>query len=145
MGNIEFAWERRKAKSNLVKHGVSFQEAESVFLDENARLIDDPDHSGDEDRFLLLWFQLSGTVSFGQSLLQGIRFNDTANLRQTRYNARRSRVLEFQMRKEYDFSKSRKNPYAKQLKRQVTIRLDVAAVDYFKQMALRHAETAACD
>ena len=39
------------------------------------------------------------------------------------------------MRKEYDFLKSRKNPYAKQLKRQVTIRLDVAAVDYFKRLA----------
>ena len=39
------------------------------------------------------------------------------------------------MRKEYDFSKSRKKPYAKQLKRQITIRLDVAAVAYFKQVA----------
>jgi predicted DNA binding CopG/RHH family protein len=39
------------------------------------------------------------------------------------------------MRKEYDFSKSRKNPYAKQLKSQITIRLDTAAVEYFKQMA----------
>jgi len=39
------------------------------------------------------------------------------------------------MRKQYDFSKSRKNPYAKQLKRQVTMRLDTMAVDYFKQMA----------
>ena len=39
------------------------------------------------------------------------------------------------MRKDYDFSKSRKNPYAKQLKRQVTIRLDTLAIDYFKQMA----------
>ncbi len=39
------------------------------------------------------------------------------------------------MRKEYDFSKSRKNPYAKQLKRQITIRLDATAVDYFKQLA----------
>jgi len=39
------------------------------------------------------------------------------------------------MRKEYDFSKSRKNPYAKQLKRQITIRLDTAAVEYFKQLA----------
>jgi len=39
------------------------------------------------------------------------------------------------MKAEYDFSKSRKNPYAKQLKRQVTIRLDTAAVDYFKGMA----------
>jgi predicted DNA binding CopG/RHH family protein len=39
------------------------------------------------------------------------------------------------MRKEYDFSKSRRNPYAKQLKCQITIRLDSMAVDYFKQMA----------
>lgn len=39
------------------------------------------------------------------------------------------------MRKEYDFSKSRKNPYANQLKRQITIRLDTMAVDYFKKMA----------
>jgi predicted DNA binding CopG/RHH family protein len=39
------------------------------------------------------------------------------------------------MRSEYDFSQSRKNPYANQLKRQVTIRLDTTAVDYFKEMA----------
>jgi predicted DNA binding CopG/RHH family protein len=39
------------------------------------------------------------------------------------------------MKSEYDFSKSRKNPYAKQLKRQITIRLDTSAVNYFKQMA----------
>src|ERR1035441_1047562 len=56
MGNIEFAWNRRKARANHVKHGVSFEEAQSVFLDESARLIDDPDHSGEEDRFLLLGY-----------------------------------------------------------------------------------------
>ena len=39
------------------------------------------------------------------------------------------------MRSEYDFSQSRKNPYVKRLKRQITIRLDAAAVDYFKRMA----------
>lgn len=39
------------------------------------------------------------------------------------------------MRKEYDFSKSKKNPYAKRLKQQVTIRLDREAVDYFKRLA----------
>ena len=56
MGNIEFAWDRRKARSNLVKHGVSFEEAQTAFLDENARLIDDPDHSEEEERFLLLGY-----------------------------------------------------------------------------------------
>lgn len=56
MGNIEFAWDRRKARSNVVKHGISFEEAQSVFLDEHARLIDDPDHSVEEERFVLLGF-----------------------------------------------------------------------------------------
>ena len=49
---------RRKARPNLLKHGVSFEEAQSVFLDESARLIDDPDHSEHEDRFLLLGYSL---------------------------------------------------------------------------------------
>jgi uncharacterized protein len=56
VGNIKFARDRRKARSNLVKHGVSFEETQTVFLDENARLIDDPDHSAEEERFLLLGF-----------------------------------------------------------------------------------------
>ena len=56
MGNIEFAWDRRKSRSNLIKHGVSFEEAQTVFLDESARLIDDPDHSGEEERFVLLGY-----------------------------------------------------------------------------------------
>jgi uncharacterized DUF497 family protein len=56
VGNIEFAWDRRKNRSNLLKHGVSFEEAQSAFLDENGRLIDDPDHSADEQRFVLLGY-----------------------------------------------------------------------------------------
>ena len=56
MGNIEFAWDHRKARANLVKHGVSFEEAQTVFSDENARLIDDPDHSDEEERFVLLGY-----------------------------------------------------------------------------------------
>ena len=55
MGNIEFAWDRRKARSNLAKHGVS---AQTVFQDESARLIDDPGHPAYEDRLLLLGYSL---------------------------------------------------------------------------------------
>lgn len=51
---MEFIWNNRKAKSNLTKHGVSFEDAKSVFLDDYARLKHDPDHSIDEDRYLLL-------------------------------------------------------------------------------------------
>ena len=54
MSTLHFEWDARKAAANAKKHGVSFEEAKSVFVDERAKLIDDPDHSEDEDRFVLL-------------------------------------------------------------------------------------------
>ena len=54
MSTLSFEWDERKAEANAKKHGVSFDEAKSVFVDERAKLIDDPDHSEDEDRFVLL-------------------------------------------------------------------------------------------
>jgi hypothetical protein len=51
---LSFSWDARKNASNRKKHGISFEEAQTVFEDENALLIDDPDHSIDEDRFILL-------------------------------------------------------------------------------------------
>jgi uncharacterized DUF497 family protein len=56
MAHISFAWSPQKAAANRKKHGVSFEEAQSVFTDERAMLIADPDHSEDEDRFILLGF-----------------------------------------------------------------------------------------
>jgi uncharacterized DUF497 family protein len=49
-----FEWDDKKAAANLKKHGISFEEAKSVFRDERAKLINDPDHSEGEDRFVLL-------------------------------------------------------------------------------------------
>lgn len=54
MSNIRFEWDARKSSANKKKHGISFEEARTVFFDENAKLIDDPDHSEDGDRFVLL-------------------------------------------------------------------------------------------
>ena len=54
MTTIQFEWDSHKSKINERKHGVSFEEARSVFFDDHARLIADPDHSEDEDRFILL-------------------------------------------------------------------------------------------
>lgn len=51
---MEFDWNNRKATANLKKHNVSFDEAKTAFLDDSALLIGDPDHSDDEDRFILL-------------------------------------------------------------------------------------------
>jgi uncharacterized protein len=49
---LRFEWDQRKADSNLKKHGVSFQEAASVFADTLSITISDPDHSASEARFL---------------------------------------------------------------------------------------------
>lgn len=49
-----FEWDEKKAKTNADKHGVTFEEATSVFDDIYARVIDDPDHSGEESRFIIL-------------------------------------------------------------------------------------------
>jgi uncharacterized protein len=51
---LRFEWHDRKAAANAKKHGVTLEDAKTVFFDERARLIDDPDHSSDEDRFVLL-------------------------------------------------------------------------------------------
>ena len=54
MSTLRFEWDDQKAVANFKKHGVRFEEAKSVFVDERAKLIDDPDHSEVEDRFVLL-------------------------------------------------------------------------------------------
>ena len=47
-------WDESKKQSNQKKHGVSFEEARTVFFDENAMQYSDPDHSDEEDRFIML-------------------------------------------------------------------------------------------
>jgi uncharacterized DUF497 family protein len=54
MNDITFEWSPAKNRANQRKHGVSFDDAQTVFLDENAIRFSDPDHSTDEDRFLML-------------------------------------------------------------------------------------------
>ncbi len=51
---MRFDWDPQKASLNIKKHGISFEEAKTVFYDERAVLFDDPDHSQSEDRFLIL-------------------------------------------------------------------------------------------
>ncbi len=54
MDEIKFSWDARKAKQNIKRHKVSFEEAATVFYDEKAIEFFDPDHSKHEDRFLML-------------------------------------------------------------------------------------------
>lgn len=54
MNALSFEWDPQKASSNLLKHKVAFEEAKTVFYDENALVIDDPEHSALEDRFIIM-------------------------------------------------------------------------------------------
>ena len=54
MLDLRFEWDKRKNRANIKKHKVSFEEAETVFKDENAIQYFDPDHSQDENRFIML-------------------------------------------------------------------------------------------
>jgi uncharacterized DUF497 family protein len=54
MSELHFEWDPAKSAANLKKHGIGLDEAKSVFADEQAKIIADPQHSDDEDRFILL-------------------------------------------------------------------------------------------
>ena len=56
LGDMIFNWNENKAESNEQKHGITFEEAATAFGDANAQIYDDEEHSGVEDRFILLGF-----------------------------------------------------------------------------------------
>jgi len=58
MKEIRFDWDEKKNRENKKKHDVSFEEAQTVFFDERAIRYYDPDHSQDEDRFIMLGMSL---------------------------------------------------------------------------------------
>ena len=59
MAELSFIWDPKKDQINKAKHGnIDFEEAKTVFFDENARIIHDPDHSNNEDRFVIIGLSL---------------------------------------------------------------------------------------
>ena len=62
MEEIKFEWDENKNKINQEKHKVSFEEASTVFYDETALVIDDPDHSLEEERFIILGLSLAANL-----------------------------------------------------------------------------------
>lgn len=58
MNDLIFEWDAKKEKLNVKKHGISFEDAKAAFYDETAIVFHDPDHSEDEDRFILLGLSL---------------------------------------------------------------------------------------
>lgn len=95
MGELGFSWDPKKASSNKSKHGVSFEEAESVFSDENGLLLDDPEHSeDDEPRFLLMGLSsslrilvVSHTVT-GEDTIRIINAREASRSEQRQYGER---------------------------------------------------------
>ena len=54
MADLRFTWDAAKARANIAKHRIRFEEAETAFSDEDAILVPDPEHSALEERFLLI-------------------------------------------------------------------------------------------
>ncbi len=62
MESLQFEWDERKNRSNPRKRGIGFEEARTVFYDEHAVQFSDPDHSEEEERFILLGLSLKPRV-----------------------------------------------------------------------------------
>ena len=62
MISILCEWDAKKDRDNQAKHGVPFEEARSAFFDEQARLVHDPDHSENEDRYILLGMSMNWRI-----------------------------------------------------------------------------------
>ena len=62
MSELRVEWDPAKAASNVRKHGVSFEDAQTVFTDEHGLFLDDPDHSAAEERFVLLGLSAAAGV-----------------------------------------------------------------------------------
>jgi uncharacterized DUF497 family protein len=90
MNGLTFEWDSKKSTANEHKHGISFEEAKSAFTDQFARLISDPDHSDQEDRFILL-----GTSIHSRLLVicHCVRTNDTIRIISARKADKQERKL----------------------------------------------------
>lgn len=62
METISFEWDENKNRINQRKHGISFEEAKTVFYDGEALVIDDPEHSEEEERFIILGLSLQANL-----------------------------------------------------------------------------------
>ncbi|MBE6785052.1 MAG: BrnT family toxin [Ruminococcaceae bacterium] len=62
MGTINFEWDENKNSINKRKHKISFEEAQGVFYDPDSLLINDPEHSQEEERFIILGLSLKANL-----------------------------------------------------------------------------------
>jgi len=140
MDGLRFEWDPAKDALNQAKHAVSFDEARTVFFDPHALVIDDPDHSVTEQRFIIMGhsrtLRLLVVAHCYRTVDEVIRIISArkATKREAAHYREKNDMTD-DMKSEYDFGDARPNPYSQRLKKQVTIRLDVDTVDYFKALA----------
>jgi len=85
--SLKFKWNPNKAKKNIAKHGVSFDEAATVFSDPLSMTYDDPDHSYGENRYIII-----GLSAFGKLLfVSHVETNDTIRIISARQLTRKER------------------------------------------------------
>ena len=97
---LRFDWNDRKNKDNRIKHGIWFEESQSVFGDPHGRLFYYPEHSEHEDQFILL-----GMSSAARTLIVIRCYRNDSVVRRLFLPVRRLERRRASMRKEYDFSK----------------------------------------
>ncbi len=90
MSTLSFEWDPKKNTENVRGHGITFEEAKTVFTDQYARLIADPDHSDEEDRFILLGTSISSRLLV---VCHCIRLNETIRLISARKADKQERRL----------------------------------------------------
>ena len=62
MEEVKFEWDQKKNEANIRKHKISFEEAKTVLGDEKAAIAHDPDHSEDEDRYIIIGFSANSRL-----------------------------------------------------------------------------------
>ena len=135
--DIHFAWDEEKNSSNQKKHGISFEEAATVFYDDDALLKYVEAHSLDEERFVMLGMSkakqsvcwLFVTASVWEVCCVSYLHERQPEERKVSIGSVFRRDA---MKEEYDFSDAIKNPYSKRLKKQITININNETVAYFK-------------
>ena len=145
---IRFVWDEAKNLINQEKHGVSFEEAQTVFYDDYALLEFDEEHSELEDRFRILGLSKKGRLLIvvhctreSESIIRLISSRKATENEKTGYDREEKRLMRTNeerdeyLEKEFDFSKAVRNPYAKKLHKKITINIDVDALDYFKDQS----------
>jgi uncharacterized DUF497 family protein len=114
--SIKFDWDLRKAQRNLLKHGIDFDEASTVFADTLSITIPDPDHSEDEERWVTRVSRIASACSLWYTLKKKKRSVSSVHGRQTALsggNMKKETRRDDEMRDHYDFTGGVRGKYAR--------------------------------